>query len=570
MYTDLRAKHDVEVRKAAIGFFDWGRPGRAGRGSEDSDSSAGEEIDRGGIAMAKTRVSIYLIKKDYQSDEDIIKDAYAFCAQVIEGVGTFYGKRSYSNVPKWVESMFGDRIDSSFLRTSSVSAVLLVPVQIDEDVTRYFALTFGHGRLMLEQSRIEERFGLKTVLNVADANSLRRINKTTVAGNAMKASEQLPKKSSIGDFSMDIERDLLEGVSVSIKEGDVLEGTVKGSEALNVSLEVDMDNIVDTLRAIYGIYMSDAYKASFDWIDRISSVKSQALIDSLDAKAIEFINDGSPDVWMAIPDLIEWEQISGFKIVGDNEIYQDILIDRVVSALSQQPLSNIKQLKDKRIRVIDSDGVTQRETWSSYNCLFGELELDGEQYCINGGKWFRVDVDYAQTVCDAYEEMPICDIAFPVWEDGCRESEYNKELQSAGGGSRALMDAKNISYGGGSSRIELCDVLINDGTFIHVKMYSGSAVLSHLFNQGLVSASLVKSDAAFRRSATQKLKKENPSFDFRLKRDSVHEVIYAIGTKDPGERPPIPFFSKVTLFYVKKQLEMLGSRVSLKAIHVDK
>ncbi len=520
--------------------------------------------------MAKTRVSIFLIKEEFQSDEDIIKDDDAFCAQVIEGVGTFYSKRSYSNVPKWVGSMFEDKIDSSLLHTSSASAVLLVPVQIAKGVTRYFALTFGYGRSMLEQSRIEERFGLKTVLNVADANSLRRINKTTVAGNAMKASEQLPKKSSIGDFSMDIERDLLEGVSVSIKEGDVLEGTVKGSEALNVSLEVNMDNIVGTLVAIYGIYVSDAYKASFDWIDRISSVKSQALIDSLNAKAIELINDGSPDVWMAIPDLIEWEQVSGFKIVGDDEIYQDILIDRVVSALSQQPLSNIKQLKDKKIRVIDSDGVTNRQTWSSYNCLFGELELDGKQYCINGGKWFRVDADYAQTIRNAYDETPICEILFPVWEDGCHESEYNKELQSADESSRALMDAKNISYGGGSSRIELCDVLVNDGSFIHVKMYSGSAVLSHLFNQGLVSTSLVKSDAAFRKRATQKLKKENPSFDFRLTQNSVHEVIYAIGTKDTGERPPIPFFSKVTLFYVKRQLEMLGARVSLKAIHVNK
>lgn len=518
--------------------------------------------------MAKTRISVYLIKEGCDTDNQIIKEDNNFDCQAIDGVGNFYSKQSYSKVPKWVDSMFGTSIDSSSLRSSSASAVLLVPIEVEENKRRIFAITFGYGRLMIDQSSIEERFGLKAVLNIADANSLRRIDKTSVAGNAMKSSEQLPKKSSIGDFTMDIERDLLEGVSVSMREDGLLEGTVKGADALNASIEINMVNILNVLATLYDIYKSDAYKESFDWIDRISSVKSQALINRLDKKAISLINASSPDIWMAIPELIDWEQISGFRIVGDENLYQDILIDKVLASL-HQPLTEIKQLKNRKVKALNSDETCALTTWSSYKCLFGELDLDGKQYCINGGKWYHVDNDYAQRIRESYELAPICNLPFPDWADGEHEKDYNESLQMADSESRALMDAKNIPYGGGSSRIELCDVLTNEGVFIHVKKYSGSAVLSHLFNQGLVSTQLIKSDDDFRTRAAEKLKLENPGFKFALDHNCVREVVYAIATIDDGERPPIPFFSKVTFYYVKKQFEMLGVPVSLKAVHVN-
>ena len=58
-----------------------------------------------------------------------------------------------------------------------------------------------------------------------------------------------------------------------------------------------------------------------------------------------------------------------------------------------------------------------------------------------------------------------------------REGDYNAALAASDKERYALMDAKNIPYGGGQSKIELCDVLSEDGRFIHIKKYSGSAVL---------------------------------------------------------------------------------------------
>ena len=82
------------------------------------------------------------------------------------------------------------------------------------------------------------------------------------------------------------------------------------------------------------------------------------------------------------------------------------------------------------------------------------------------------------------------------------EEKYNKRAAQECD-SLACMDRKLIAHGGGSSKIEFCD-LYDAGLLIHVKRYSGSSGLSHLFEQGIVSAVAFLSDADFRAKASAK------------------------------------------------------------------
>lgn len=520
-------------------------------------------FDEGAI-VAKTRISIYLVKQGITESEKILKLDKCVNFQKVEGVGALYSKMSSPKTPDWVGSFFGDAIDASHLTSSSASAVFLVPISFEQS-QRIFALTFGYGYTLLEQDAIEERFGLKTALNLAEANSLRKIKRTTVAGNALKSNEQLPKRSSIGEFSLDAERDLLDGVTVGITGNDVFSGNVDGADSFNVSVEAGMHNIVDILSAVFEAYCSDAYKESFDWIDRISQVKSPSVISKLNAAAVGLINDCSPDIWMAVPEVIEWEKVSGFKVTGDETLYQDILIDKVVASI-RGGLADFSQLKNRQVKMLGTESSQVLNSWSSDRCLFGEISFGGNQYCINGGKWYQIDLSFARHVNNAYNEIPVSDIAFPDCAAKMKEGEYNKVLAESGGRSMALMDARNISYGGGRSRIELCDVLTDDYRFIHVKHYSGSSVLSHLFNQGLVSAELM-TEPDFRKKANQKLRESCPGFDVDLNGSNPSEVVYGIITNDETSRPNIPFFSKVTFDHVANRLRMMGIKVSIKAIH---
>ena len=132
------------------------------------------------------------------------------------------------------------------------------------------------------------------------------------------------------------------------------------------------------------------------------------------------------------------------------------------------------------------------------------------------------------------------------------------------------MDAKSISYGGGRSKIELCDILTKDGTFIHIKPYSGSATLSHLFNQAVVSAELVRGDPQFVAKANLAIKKETANADFLLDDNCFPDVILAIISEHNVDRPPIPFFSKVALRYTKRRLDSLGCTMKIKNIQKNK
>jgi len=69
------------------------------------------------------------------------------------------------------------------------------------------------------------------------------------------------------------------------------------------------------------------------------------------------------------------------------------------------------------------------------------------------------------------------------------EPSYLKSV-AAGNGAYALMDRKEVMIGGGRSRVEFCDLYSNNKEIIHVKKYGGANLLSHLFSQALVSATV--------------------------------------------------------------------------------
>lgn len=205
------------------------------------------------MKQKKTKLSMYLLKEGSSPGDAILiaeKDAKP---QKIVDVGTFYSTTSFSSKPKWL-SFFGDEIEKDELFNASACAVLLVPIEIDNS-KRYFAIPFGRGLSLLNRDCIEERFGLKTVLNEVKPDSIRRIAKTEIAGNSSKLNEQLPKKAEIQAFSFDIERDLLNGITATGEEGSLLSGTVNGGDSLSLSTSLLLKDLPGFLRGIYKRYI---------------------------------------------------------------------------------------------------------------------------------------------------------------------------------------------------------------------------------------------------------------------------------------------------------------------------
>ncbi|MBQ9620099.1 MAG: TIGR04141 family sporadically distributed protein [Neisseriaceae bacterium] len=514
-------------------------------------------------------MTIYLINSEYQNETDMLNSEKPTSKQEIVGIGNLYYLHSNISEPSWLDSFFGNTIDKKPFRNATSKAVLLIPVQVDENNKRYFAITFGYGASLLNKSAIEERFGLKTVLNSVSANSIRRIAMTEVAGNARKSNEQMPKQSTISDFSLDIERDLLNGITaVSDKKNSTFSGmTITGTDSLNVSTNRDVSSIREFLLDIYKVYSQDTYKNNFPWIDHIAPVKDKTLKDKLDSKLIEIINAKEETIWMAVPSVIEWENIQGFKYHGDRNTYPDILIEKVLDSF-KKPLMHADQLRKKNISVISNLNDEKTDGWTAYKCLYGDIKLDDSQYCINSGEWYKVDADYVKKINEDYSATSVSDIPFPYFQVGENEKDYNKRLANSNATEFILMDREIIKHGGASSGFELCDVLSRNGKFIHVKQYSSSATLSHLFNQGLTTAELVKSDKDFVAKANNQIAKQcTGKQDFTLTQNHPQVVVFAIISNKHDKIPNIPFFSKITFCNIKKRLEMMGINVEIRFVN---
>jgi len=169
------------------------------------------------------KLSVYLIKEGYSSPEDIFKDHEKLKSESVENVGDFYYGDSYTSVPLWIKKFFGESFNNSLederlkIFTASSKAALVVSSE-----SRIFVLTFGYGRTMINPGIWEERFGLKVVLNVIDPENLRSIDKKDMSVIPKLSKEQITKDGTFADFGIDIEQDLIQGITgKSEKELDI-------------------------------------------------------------------------------------------------------------------------------------------------------------------------------------------------------------------------------------------------------------------------------------------------------------------------------------------------------------
>jgi uncharacterized protein (TIGR04141 family) len=514
------------------------------------------------------KLSIYLIKDGITDPNQIISN-YSDCKE-IDGVGNFYYGRSIVNTPSWVDDFFLENLKGiKTLKSSSAKGVLLTSIIHNKKEIK-FALSFGMGRNMINKDAVVERFGLITTLNTIATNCIRTIEKNNIAALSKLSKEQMSKDSEVSEFGIDIEQDLVRAVTGKPK----IEGfgsIVSGSDSFCLSINKDISSISDFLCKCHQQYLKTDYKAEFGWIDQIEEIKKPKQIEELDLILLQRLNERKlENIWMAIPEILDWSDIKGFKyLYRQADCDDDISIEKFLENREKCIWADINQLKTKHVVAISASSDNEFMRWSIYKCIYGEIQTKGNQYVINNGKWYLINTDFVKKINDDYNMVPLSDITLPDYEHS-NEGAYNKYVAETSNLYQCL-DAKNIMYGGGQSKIEFCDLLSSEGKIVHIKKYAGSSVLSHLFYQGIVSGELFISDKEFRKDLNKKLRGQWKLKSSESKPNaSDYEVIYGIISNIDEERPHIPFFSKVSFRNAKRRLESFGYTVKLKKISVVK
>ncbi|MGD9678730.1 MAG: TIGR04141 family sporadically distributed protein [Vulcanibacillus sp.] len=55
-------------------------------------------------------------------------------------------------------------------------------------------------------------------------------------------------------------------------------------------------------------------------------------------------------------------------------------------------------MKSRKIVAVSAIDDSERHSWNAFKCIYGELCIDNEAYCINGGKWYRINNEFVDHV----------------------------------------------------------------------------------------------------------------------------------------------------------------------------
>lgn len=511
-------------------------------------------------------ISIRLLRDGKQPNDAIREGVVLSVWDKIEGAQIALDTLN-GGTPKWAK--FLDLTDEQKDAIYNVTAYGLVFLFASG---RWFAISFGLGHVKLDPDAFEQDFGLRIVLNTVAPDKLRSADIRTPDENTTTRRTQTARRSDQTAFGIDIERDIVRGLTGEPK--DVTFATrVAGSDGLTLTKEMDVSDLPQVCADALAAFGKTDYKTNFGWVDQIRHVRDKSLIQQLDAALAAALHGALTGpildaLHLAYPVIYDPEKARHIQFKGfrSSTIHSDLEIGGYVGDLKDRGITayTVEYLTAHKAHECDSAGKDEGQSWKIRECLVFETDLNGQKYVLSGGRWYCIDANLAKEVADFFAAVP--QHTMPAAHANDNEEAYNKRV-ATGGHNMLCLDRKTIKPTGANYAIEACDFLADDGALIHVKDHTSSSRLSHLFNQGTVSARVLKTDGDFRdllraeiaaqesalgQSGYQALVADKASaFDA-----AKHKVVYAVLCTTGTGR--LPFFSLVTFRQAAKDLLALG------------
>jgi uncharacterized protein (TIGR04141 family) len=338
------------------------------------------------------------------------------------------------------------------------------------------------------------------------------------------------------------------------------------------------------------LFNAKEYQKDFAFIDYITPVDDTRMTERLDGvvfKELQALVAGTPsDLHLAIPDILSPEAaveigyyghglVSGAKVA-----YAELSIDDYAGELRKGDFSKITDLSVIRatheVRVITDGEGDRAHKRKIYSCFVYETDVDSARYVLFDGEWYLVATNFVAEVETAFQRL----LATSAWPRTAAKTEQELIAALASAPDLLCMDqTRSAPKGAPTAAIEACDFLGTGRRLIHLKDGHGSAPLSHLWNQALVSAESLIGDrqfrSAFRKAARQRERKYGktgfsalvPTGAARL--DPSHfPIIFGVMRHKYAKSGTLglPFFSKVALRAAADRLSLIGYPVELHLI----
>lgn len=518
----------------------------------------------------KLRLSIYLAKKIATEVNQLInldKVKAPIELSLANARVYLYIKQDFEpSIPEWATFFFSAKPDldtNVFGRNSSAGAILVIDYKDER-----FVIPFGTGHHLINDNYIVKEFGLKITLNTISHNKIRSLDKGNYNETNLLTRSQSTKEVNMENLKVDSELDILTTLTGMCTE-ELLGDKVTGRDALVIMPDISFNEITELLDKIIEVYRRPLPN-EFEWVNNIKPADDED-VGILDLLLVGVINSGDyMDIVLGEPEIVDWERQKGycFERRYKSPIYPVIALEHFIEYCRTKDMDiTLDVIKNKKIHTLNEQNEVIN-SWSIYRCLYAEIKNDERSYILRNGVWYCADGDFLTSIDNAINNIKVYEdcASLPVYSFE-REEDYIQGLCDKDE-SFTLMDQKFIYHGGGHSKVEFCDVIKDDSTFIHIKYYTGSQSMSHLFSQGYISAELFVGDDDFRIKLNDKLPERLRVNPILRPNTYNYKIVFAIASRH--ELPKnLPVFSKINLKNFHRQLTNLGYNVRICRIPID-
>lgn len=485
--------------------------------------------------------------------------------------------------PDWAKS-FATKIGGVNLadivpKNQSCGVSLFIEVQ-----NRIFAINWGRlARFYINKLSIDQKFGIYTAnkcFNLESETKLKSAQSRVNQTNPINKQRQYGESVSNDELHLAMEdNEALRELTVFNLVSDDFHRLIGKYSSLNVQFIFDKEQLpcleylpgkLQVLLEIYNSVEEEDVRKLFKGI-----FPKEDQLDELFLELENCLVNNASNFSLFEPQIdFDFSSISQFKIntASAEKFFDNFSLSNYLS-LNTSPNKN--DLESDTICVIDEDGRELKE-WNILDCLYGEVEYNGTNYILSHGTWFEVNVDKYNRITDKIED--ILDDSFIVSQNvkdltkasiaafvplspkhkPDKERMFNNHLCSELLG--YLFDEPSKQINLYEDKFEVCDIfLADDQRFLHVKKNDGASALSHLFNQGFVSASAY---AKFKNEYADKVNAFIPNASDHIADQIVNPCVHYLIINEKKDNR-LTFFSKMALEDRVSTLEAMGFTVKL-------
>ena len=371
-----------------------------------------------------------------------------------------------------------------------------------------YAIGYGSGHLLIPDELVDPRFGLSFMIRRLDPGQVQDLVRRMPGSGGRTDATSVPGGLPVWSLGSEQHADIisrlggrLSGMTLTFTANDRRPARAEGSAGLRIRLGVQPEDLVSDIREIARVCRECPPDPALEFIDHIRPVAERHTLGVLEAKLDAIlggdVSAGAVSATVPTTALDDFRRARTFRITVGAGTPVPLRMLETEAFLRRTRIQRsghrAEALRVGQVSMYGDEEANDRLSGcNAAKWLEASASLGPRRFFMLDGCWHEIGDDYSGRVraeiAHLFGRDPSLDL--PIWDlrSGWDERDYNEHVASVRAG-YVCLDRKGVPNPlGRSNTMEVCDLLGPDDELIHVKRASGSAPLSQLFAQGLVSA----------------------------------------------------------------------------------